>query len=670
MCEKSNCANFGAGTCLTDRPKIEIKGKPGLWDVADKETIARVIISILLFVTALIIDKYDKYQWLKLALFFASYIIVGVEVLINAFKNIVRGNFFDENFLMGIATIGAFIIKEYPEGVAVMLFYQVGEILQNIAVDRSRKSIENLIKIKPDFANLKLGENIVKVMPEKVKTGELIIVKPGEKVPLDGIVVEGVSTVDTSTLTGESIPITVEAGSEVLSGSINKNNLLTVKVTKEYSDSTISKILDMVQNAASKKAPTEKFITRFAKYYTPAVVLIAVIIAVIPPIITKSPASPWIYRSLLFLVISCPCALVISIPLSYLGGIGGASGKGILIKGSNYLEALNNVEIAVFDKTGTLTKGVFKVSGITPQEGFTEEELLEYAAYAEYFSNHPIALSIINAYGKKIEQSIIDNFQEIPGYGVKVNVKGKKIAAGNFKFMLEENITINGSNASNSVIYVAIDGKYAGFITISDEIKEDSVKSIKALKDMGIDNIVMLTGDNKNIALQIGNQLDIDQVYAELLPHEKVEKLEMLDKQKSPRGKLLFAGDGINDAPVLAQADIGVAMGGLGSDAAMEAADIVLMTDEPSKLVSAINIAKKTKAIVIQNIALALGIKGLVLILGSTGIATMWGAVFADVGVALLAVLNAMRVLTGSQKYKKSKYKKYKKTKTKNQTYP
>jgi len=584
--------------------------------------------------------------WAEFGLFLTSYLLVGGEVLSGAIRNILRGQVFDENFLMSIASIGAFIIKEYPEGVAVMLFYQVGEYFQNIAVNRSRKSIAALMDIRPDFANLKTGDGIKKVSPDEISIGDIIIVKPGEKVPLDGKVIDGKSMLDTSALTGESLPREVEPGSDVLSGSINKNGLLTVEVTKEFGESTVSKILDLVQNASSKKAPTENFITKFARYYTPAVVLAAAALAIVPPLVIPGAAfSNWINRALVFLVVSCPCALVISIPLGFFGGIGGASKNGILIKGSNYLEALNNVDTVVFDKTGTLTKGVFKVTKVNDLDNIAGVNLLEYAAYAESYSNHPIALSIIKAYGEEIDKNEISDYDEISGHGIKATVKGKHVLAGNTKLMVRENISYENTDEAGTVVHMAIDGKYAGYIVISDEVKADSKKALQALKDMGVRKLVMLTGDNKIVAEKIGKDLGVDELYSELLPDQKVEKVEILDKQKQPKGKLVFVGDGINDAPVLARADVGVAMGGVGSDAAIEAADVVLMTDEPSKLVSAIKIARRTRNIVWQNIIFAMAVKGIVLFLGAGGIATMWEAVFADVGVAVLAVLNAMRVM-------------------------
>lgn len=579
-------------------------------------------------------------------LYFVSYILIGGEVILRALKNISKGQVFDENFLMGIATVGAFAIRQYSEAVAVMLFYQVGEFFQDIAVNRSRKSISELMNIRPDFANVKNGIFIKKVSPEDVNIGDIIVVKPGEKVPLDGKIIDGKSMVDTSALTGESVPRGVQNGDNVLAGFINKNGLLNIKVTKEFSESTVAKILDLVQNASSKKAPMENFITKFARYYTPFVVISAAALAFIPPLVISGASfSEWIYRALVFLVVSCPCALVISIPLSFFGGIGGASRNGILVKGGNYLEALNDVDIVVFDKTGTLTKGVFKVTEIKPKNNLTKDQLLQYAAFAESYSNHPIATSILKAYGKEINKSEIRSYEEIPGQGIKVRLKDKEILAGNIKMMEKQNISYDKIQSLGTIVYVVIDRQYAGYIIISDEVKEDSAKAIKALKSVGIKKTVMLTGDNKVVAAKVGEDLGLDEIYSELLPDQKVERVEILDKQKSAKGKLIFVGDGINDAPVLARADIGIAMGGVGSDAAIEAADVVIMTDEPSKIVSAIKIAKRTKSIVMQNIVFALGVKIVILILGAFGIATMWEAVFGDVGVALIAVLNAMRAM-------------------------
>lgn len=599
-------------------------------------------IGAALFATAAIFDFSNA---VKLVLYLISYLLVGGEVLLKSARNISRGEVFDENFLMSIATIGAFAIGEYPEGVAVMLFYQIGEFFQDIAVNRSRRSIAALMDIRPDFANVKVGADTRRVSPEEVNIGDLIVVKPGEKVPLDGRVIEGKSMVDTSALTGESVPRAVEPGEDVLSGFINKNGVLTVEVMKEFGESTVAKILDLVQNAGSKKAPTENFITKFARYYTPAVVFVALGLAVVPPLLIPGAAfSDWLYRALVFLVVSCPCALVVSIPLGFFGGIGGASRNGVLIKGSNYLEALNNVDTVVFDKTGTLTKGVFKVTEIKPA-GIGQEELLELAAYAESYSSHPIAVSVIKAYGKEINKSDIENYDEISGHGIKVKVRGREILAGNTRLMNRDYIAYENPDAIGTVVHLAVDGVYAGYIVISDEIKEDSEKAIRELKRAGVRRTVMLTGDMKSVGQGVAEKLGLDEVHAELLPDQKVEKLEAIEKQKPAKGKLVFVGDGINDAPVLARADIGIAMGGLGSDAAIEAADIVIMTDEPSKIADAIKIARRTRGIVWQNIIFAMGIKLIVLVLGAGGIATIWEAVFADVGVTVIAVLNAMRVM-------------------------
>lgn len=583
---------------------------------------------------------------LELILFLVSYLIVGGDVVYKALKNIVRGQVFDENFLMAIATVGAFVIGEYPEGVAVMLFYQVGELFQSIAVNRSRKSISALMDIRPDFANLKAGEEIKRVSPEEVRIGDLIVVRPGEKVPLDGKVAEGNSAMDTSALTGESIPREVAAGDDVLSGFINKNGVLTIEVTKVFGESTVAKILDLVENASSKKAPTENFITKFARYYTPIVVIVAALLAVLPPlIISGATFSDWIYRALIFLVISCPCALVVSIPLGFFGGIGASSKNGVLVKGSNYLEALNDVKYVVFDKTGTLTKGAFKVNGIYPQNGWTEQELLRQAAFAEMHSTHPIAQSIREAYGRELNEELLSGYNEISGHGIQVTFEGREVLAGNAKLMKRENIDFAAPTELGTIVHVAIGKQYAGYLVIADEVKEDSAQAIRNLKKLGVKKIVMLTGDIKAVGEAIGKKLGVDEVRAELLPQHKVEELEKIDRQKSSKEKIVFVGDGINDTPVLARADVGVAMGGLGSDAAIEAADIVIMTDEPSKLASAIHIAKRTRRIVWQNILFALVVKAVFLLLGAFGIATMWEAVFSDVGVTLIAVLNAMRVM-------------------------
>jgi len=612
-------------------------------DGESAKQLLKLAISGILFAVALVFSLPNQLEFL---LYIIAYLIAGGEVVLRAIKDIRNGQLFDENFLMSIATIGAFAIGEYPEGVAVMLFYQVGEFFQNMAVNRSRKSIADLMDIRPDYANLKVGNELKKVAPDDVKIGEFIVVKPGEKIPLDGSIVAGMSMVDTSALTGESVPREVEAGSDVYGGFINKNGLLTIEVKKEFGESTVSKILQLVENASSKKAPTEQFITKFARIYTPFVVIAALALALIPPLVIDGATfSEWIYRALVFLVISCPCALVISIPLGFFGGIGGASKNGILIKGGNYLEALNNVDTVVFDKTGTLTKGVFKVTEINPINGISKEELLESAAHAENYSNHPIAQSIMKAYGKEIDKNGINGHEEIPGLGIKVNVNGREILAGNSSLLTNKKIAFDLNDDVGTIVYIAIDGLYAGSIVISDEIKQDSKNLIRGLKEIGVKKTVMLTGDNKKVGDKVGEQLGLDVVYSELLPDQKVEKLELLYKEKATKGCTVFVGDGINDAPVLARADVGVAMGGLGSDAAIEAADVVLMTDEPSKLISAIKISKRTRSIVLQNISLAFIVKGVVLVLGAGGLATMWEAVFADVGVAIIAVLNAMRVM-------------------------
>ena len=609
----------------------------------NKYHLIRFGIGIIFFIMALLLKTSGFTRFL---LYFTSYILIGGNILLIAGRNILNGQIFDENFLMTIATIGAFAIGEYPEGVAVMLFYQIGELFQDSAVNRSRKSIAELMDIRPDYANLKTDNGSIEVRPEKVKIGDIIIVKPGEKVPLDGVVIEGESMMDTSALTGESVPRKVNLGKNVLAGFININGLLSVQVKKEFGESTVSKILELVENASGNKAPTENFITRFARYYTPVVVFIAMGLALIPPlIIDVATFSEWLYRALVFLVISCPCALVVSIPLGFFGGIGGASRNGVLVKGGNYLEALKDIDTVVFDKTGTLTKGIFEVTEFNPHDNISHSELLEYAAYAEAFSNHPIAKSILNAYGGEIDKELIEDYNEIAGHGIEVKVKGKTVLVGNTKLMESKDIVYEPIDSVGTVIYIAVDNSFMGSIIISDELKEDSKDTISKLKSMGIRKTVMLTGDNELVGRKIGNDLGIDEIYTELLPQDKVEILEKLEKEKSSKGNLVFVGDGMNDAPVLARADIGVAMGGLGSDAAIEAADVVLMTDEPNKLITAIKIAKKTNNIVWQNIIFAFGVKLIVLLLGAGGLANMWEAVFADVGVALIAIFNAMRVL-------------------------
>lgn len=609
------------------------------------ESISKIsmAIGIILAIVAFLIKDEES---LKTSLFIVSYILVGYEIIIIALKNILRGEIFDENFLMAVATIGAIAIKEYPEAVAVMVFYKIGEIFQDYAVDHSRRSIANLVDIRPEFANVKKGENIEMMSPEEVQIGDIIIVKPGEKVPLDGEIIEGQSYLDTSILTGESVNRKVEKGDVVLSGSINNTSLLTIKVTKNFGQSAVSKILDLVENASSKKAPTENFITKFAKYYTPAVVFSALALAVLPPIILGSyEFSKWIYRALVFLVISCPCALVVSIPLGFFGGIGAASRNGILIKGGNYLEALQNVEIAVFDKTGTLTEGVFEVSQVKTHKDIKEDELIRLASLGESFSNHPIAKSIVNYYGKDIDKQEIKEYEEISGHGIRALLDEGELLVGNHKLMELKEVNYEKTKDFGTIVYVALNKNYLGYIIISDRIKEDSKKTIKELKNMGVKKTVMLTGDNKSAGERIGKELALDEVHTDLLPEDKIEELEKLFSQKSLGGKLVFVGDGVNDAPVLARADIGIAMGGLGSDAAIEASDIVIMEDNPFKIIKGIEIAKKTKKIVWQNIIFSLGVKFVVLTLGALGFANMWAAVFADVGVTLIAVLNSMRTL-------------------------
>lgn len=623
-----------------------IQNKKTVTAETDKKKIIETLklaIGAVIFLIALL---FKLPGYLKFSLYLISYLLTGFDVLIRAFKNIIRGKIFDENFLMTVATAGAFAIKQFPEGAAVMLFYKTGEYLQNIAVNNSRKSIASLMAIRPEYANLKHGREIIRVAPEEVKIGDTIVIKPGERIPLDGLVIKGSSAVDTSALSGESMPREITSGSEILSGFVNINGLLSVRVTKEYGQSTVSKIIELVEKSGSRKAPTESFIKKFASIYTPVVIGLAFLLAFIPPLILQdSSFSTWIYRALILLVISCPCALMISIPLGFFGGIGAASKNGILIKGGNFLEALNYVETVVFDKTGTLTKGKFMVTAIVPSKGVMADELLELAAFCESFSDHPVASSIVKAFGKNINRELIDEHEEILGLGSKIRIGDKIIIAGNSKLMQKHCIQYPETDFAGSVVYIAVGGDYKGYIIVSDELKEDSKETIKKLREKGIKKIFMLTGDNARAGQLIGEELGIDKVYYELLPDQKVEILEYLEKEKSSKGKIVFVGDGINDAPVLARADIGVAMGGLGSDAAIESADIVIMNDEPSNLIRAINIAGNTKKIIWQNIALALGVKILVLLLGVFGIASMWSAVFADVGVTILAVLNATRML-------------------------
>lgn len=610
----------------------------------EKKNLIRIIISGLLFALSFIF----KTKYVVFGILLVSYIIIGYDVLLKAFRNIKRGKIFDENFLMSIATIGAICISDMREAVAVMLFYQIGELFQSYAVNKSRKSIIELMDIRPDYANVIRNGKHEKVDPNEVNIEEIILVKPGEKIPLDGVIVEGKSLLNTVALTGESIPRSVKENDEVLSGCINNEGILKIKVTKKFGDSTVSKILDLVENASNRKSKSEAFITKFAKYYTPIVCGIALVVAIFPPLILKEPFNTWIYKALSFLVVSCPCALVISIPLSFFGGLGASSNIGVLVKGSNYLEALSNVDIVVCDKTGTLTEGVFKVQEINAV-GISNEELLKMTAYAESFSNHPISISLKEAYGKKIDSSKVTKAREIVGKGIYAKVLGKDVYVGNDKLLKELEIKIDKVNKTGTVIYTVIDNKYCGYILISDKIKEDSYKMIKSLKKNNISKIVMLTGDRENISKSISNELKLDEYYAELLPQDKVSITEKIMHEKD--GNLLFIGDGINDAPVLALSDIGVSMGSLGSDAAIEASDIVIMTDEPSKISDVIKISKKTMKIVHENIVFAISIKIAVLILSLLGIATMWSAVFADVGVSVIAILNSLRILN-VKKYK------------------
>ena len=620
--------------------------KAAVYNDEDKKRTIRLAVGAVVYAIGMALTVFAKLPTLaELAFLIVAYVILGWDVVWQAVKNITRGQVFDEHFLMSVSTIGAFAIGEYPEAVAVMLFYQVGEFFQSLAVKRSRKSISDLMDICPDSATVKRNGVLQVVSPESVEVGEIIVVKPGEKIPLDGIVVDGESMLDTKALTGESVPRSIRKGDEALSGCINQSGLLTLKVTKSFGESTVSKITDLVENASARKAPTENFITTFARYYTPVVVGMAAVLAIIPPLVLGGGWSEWLRRGFVFLIVSCPCALVISIPLTFFGGIGAASKRGVLVKGSNYLEALNKVSVVVFDKTGTLTKGVFEVANIIPAAGYQKEQVLEYAAQAESYSNHPIAKSILATYGKPIDQKQFSGFEEISGHGISVMVQGKKVLAGNSKLMESEKIAYAACDAAGTKFYVAADGSYVGCILIADEVKPDSKCAIAELKKIGVEKTVMLTGDDERIGKSVADEIGLDAYYAQLLPDQKVEKLEMLDKQKRQGSKLAFVGDGINDAPVLARADVGIAMGGLGSDAAIEAADVVLMTDEPSKLVEAIDVAKATKRIVMQNIVIALGIKSVFLVLGALGMAGMWEAVFGDVGVTIIAVLNAMRIL-------------------------
>lgn len=606
-----------------------------------KRLLTRIIVAAVLFLAGNLVPLPE---WAEMGIFLICYAVAGWDIVWKAITNILHGQVFDENFLMTIATAGALILGEHSEGVAVMLFYQVGEWFQSYAVSKSRKSITSLMDIRPDYANIEQDGKLVPVDPDEVKIGDTIIVKPGERVPLDGKIIKGTSALDTSALTGESMPREVGPGMDVISGCINQTGILTIQTTKEFGESTVAKILDLVENASDKKGRTENFISRFARYYTPIVVFAALALALLPPLVLQQPFSTWIYRALTFLVISCPCALVISIPLSFFGGIGGSSRIGVLVKGSNYLESLAHAEIVVFDKTGTLTKGSFAVTEIHPVD-MGDPQLLELAAYAEDYSNHPISLSIKAAYGEKIDSSRISDVQEIAGHGVRAVIDGKQILAGNAKLMEKEHVRYAPSSSVGTVVYLACNRKYAGCIVIEDEIKADAAASIKNLKSSGIRRTVMLTGDADAVGKKVAGRLGLDQAYTELLPADKVDRVEDLLKEKSEKGRLVFVGDGINDAPVLARADVGIAMGGLGSDAAIEAADVVLMTDEPSKIAAVMKIARKTIRIANQNIVFALGIKFLVLFLGAIGKANMWAAVFADVGVSIIAILNAIRAM-------------------------
>lgn len=603
--------------------------------------LSRIVLAILLFITAML---FTHSTILKCTVLGMAYLIAGYDILIKALKNIIKGKVFDENFLMGIATLGAIGIKEYPEAVMVMVLYQIGEYLQDKAVEKSQNSITELMDIRPDYANLEKDEDLTKISPYEVKIGDTIIVKTGEKIPLDGIIIDGTATLDTSALTGESRPREAKIGDEAISGCINTNGLLKIRVTKEYGQSTVSKILDLVENASSKKTKTENFITKFAKIYTPVVVLAALFLAILPPLILGSNFSVWINRALTFLVISCPCALVISVPLGFFAGIGGASKCGILVKGSSYLELLSKPETIVFDKTGTLTQGCFKVVKIVQQEDTTKEELLELTAYAESYSNHPIALSIKKAYDKNIDKNRISEISEIAGNGVRAEINGCSILVGNENLLKNHNISYQKANETGTIVYTAKNSKFLGYIVISDKLKEDAQKAIMELKKLKLQT-VMLTGDTEESGLTVAKELNIDKAYTQLLPIDKVDKIEDIIEQKTKTKSVIFVGDGINDAPVLTRADVGIAMGGLGSDAAIEAADVVIMDDKPTKVATAIKIAKQTLTIVKENIAFALGIKVLFLILGAFGFVTMWGAVFADVGVTLIAVLNSLRAL-------------------------
>lgn len=620
-----------------------------------KKELTPVVLVVILFILGSIFEKQlhsTPYSVGEYLVFIPAYFLSGWNVLTSAGRNILRGRVFDENFLMTIATLGAFAIHQLPEAVAVMLFFRIGELFQEVAVSRSKRSIKSLLEVRPDYANLKVNGEVKKVSPETITVKDIIIVKPGEKIPLDGDILEGNSQLDTSALTGESVPRTVKVGEPVLAGMINKTGFLTIKVTKLFGESSISKILDLVQNATSKKSQSEKFITKFARYYTPIVVFLSLTVALIPPLfipnVTAADRYLWVYRALILLVISCPCGLVISIPLGYFGGVGGAAKRGILIKGSTFLDALAAVKTVVFDKTGTLTKGVFKVTQVLTKNGFTEAELLALAAKIESQSNHPVAQSIQDAYGKKIDSSEVKDYEEIAGHGIRAKIQNKVVLAGNDRLLHRENIAHDVCNVEGTVVHLAVDNKYAGYILIADEIKEDAVQAIQALKRMGVEQTVMLTGDNQAVAKSVASKLGLDSYFAELLPEDKVSAIEKILSKSGKDNKVAFVGDGINDAPVIARADVGMAMGGLGSDAAIETADVVIMTDAPSKIAEAMQIGRKTHQIVWQNIIFAMAVKAVFIALGVLGLATLWEAVFADVGVALIAIFNSTRVVKGS----------------------
>ena len=633
-----------SGCCSSDHDHSHDRSESNL-----RQELIPLSIAVVLFAIGLIFNQpLHETPWsiAEYAVLIPAYLISGWSVLTGAGRNILRGQIFDENFLMTIATIGAIAIHELPEAVAVMLFFQVGELFQSFAVGRSRRSIKSLLEVRPDTANLKVNGEIREVAPEQIKVGEIIVIKPGEKVPLDGEILSGNSQVDTSALTGESVPRTVREGETILAGAINQTGSLTVRVTKMFAESSIAKILDLVENASSKKAPTEKFITRFARYYTPVVVFLSLAVAILPPLLIPGATSEqWVYRALVLLVISCPCGLVISIPLGYFGGVGGAAKRGILVKGSTFLDALTAVKTVIFDKTGTLTEGVFEVTQISPYNGYSETKLLSLAALAESQSNHPVARSILEAYDGAIAEADVTDYEEIPGHGIRAKVQGRAVLAGNDRLLHRANIEHDTCNVEGTVVHLAVDGKYAGYILIADRIKKDAAEAIAQLKKAGVTETVMLTGDNRVVAQNVADKLGLDTYKAELLPEDKVEAIEQYLRKSDKKSKVAFVGDGINDAPVIARADVGMAMGALGSDAAIETADVVLMTDAPSKVAEAINIGRKTHSIVWQNIILAMAVKALFIFLGAIGIATLWEAVFADVGVALLAILNATRVM-------------------------